>query len=73
MATDEKYPESEVTYARAIVHRRNVREMPRCYQTVAEIHRAVKQGTFDISRTMHMDKNGTIYFACLNVDAEATE
>ena len=61
----EKFPESHVTHARAVVHTRNVRETPRCYQTMAEINAAVRAGTYDITRTMHLDKNGTLFFACL--------
>lgn len=51
----------------------SVMDAPRVYKTVKEMKRAMRKGTYDISRMFHKAKNGTLYFACLESDSESED
>lgn len=49
-----------------------VTRFPRAYQSLAEVNRAKKNGTFDIWRTMQL-KNGQLFFLCYEEEEEKKE
>jgi hypothetical protein len=67
-----EYPATEIIAHEKVVYPKvkDVRECRNVYQTQAEVQRAFDTGTFDVAKTMSIDRDGKFYFlqwdACCN-------
>ena len=59
-----EYPETEVISHEKVVYpnTKSVRECRNVYQPQMEVEQAFKDGTFDVAKTMTIDRDGKFYF-----------